>query len=76
MPLTGRCLGASDMKLQHEEALAFGGVMVATTYLLGMFAFCLWQSVDAVGVVIVGMGSVTVLVVASCEIHDLPIFEE
>jgi len=58
------------MKLQHEEALAFAGVMVATTYLLGMFAFCLWQSVDAVGVVVVGMGGVTVLVLTSCELHE------
>ena len=72
MPLTGRCLGASDMKLQHEEALAFAGVMVATTYLLGMFAFCLWQSVDAVGVVVVGMGGVTVLVIVSYEIAGVP----
>jgi hypothetical protein len=64
------------MKLQHEEALAFGGVVVAATYLIGMFVLCLWQSVDAVGVVVIGMGGVSVLVLVSCELNEQSSREE
>jgi hypothetical protein len=41
-----------------------------------MFALFLWQSLDAVGVVIVGMGGVTILVIASAEMSGHSLLRE
>lgn len=68
--------GAIEMREDVEEVLSFGGAVIATTYLLGLLALLLWQSIDAVYVVVICMGGITVLVVASCEIQDMPLLEE
>lgn len=60
------------MREATEKVIAFGASFVTTTYLLGLVAYCFWQSLDAVGVVIVGMSGITILVLVSCELQDRP----
>ena len=59
-----------------QEFVAFTLTVGTLAGLLSLVAVNLWQSVDAVYVVCEGMGVVTVLVLASCEIQDVPLLEE